>query len=166
VPAELQFTVGIFGQSFPAYNIFLVAVGLIIALLLWYVFNHTRVGKIIRAASEDRDMANALGIRVPTLFTAVFVVGCILAGLGGALASPYRAIQPSMGENIIVQSFIVVVIGGIGSFPGTLAAALLLGIVDSLAFLYIPSIRLFIPYLLMIAILLWRPTGLFGGAEV
>lgn len=162
VPEALSFRVPIFGLAYPAYNLFLIVTGAVFAIVMWVVFERTRVGKTVRAASQDRDIANALGVNVPTLFTAMFIVGSVLAAIGGALAAPYQSIQPTMGENIIIDSFIIVVIGGLGSFSGALVGALLIGVVNSLAFQFAPAFQPVIPFILMAVVLLTMPTGLFG----
>lgn len=162
VPGLLDFQVTLFGSGYPVYNVFLIVVGAIAALVMWLVFERTRVGKIVRASSQDRGIANALGVNVPLVFTGTFLVGSLLAGLGGALAAPYQSIQPTMGESIIIESFIIVVIGGLGSFGGAFVGALLIGVVNSLAFLYLPSLQPVIPFLLVAVVLLTRPAGLFG----
>lgn len=161
-PELLNFQVSLFGSGYPFYNIFLIIVGVLAALVMWLLFERTRIGKTVRASSQDRDIANALGVNVPLVFTGTFFLGSLLAGLGGALAAPYQSIQPTMGESIIIESFIIVVIGGLGSFSGAFVGALLIGVVNSLAFLYAPSLQPIIPFLLVAAVLLTRPAGLFG----
>lgn len=161
-PGLLDFQITLLGSGYPFYNVFLIIVGALAALTMWLVFERTRVGKTVRASSQDRGIANALGVNVPLVFTGTFLLGSLLAGLGGALAAPYQSIQPTMGENIIIESFIIVVIGGLGSFGGALAGALLIGIINSLAFLFLPSLQPVIPFVLVAAVLLTRPAGLFG----
>jgi branched-chain amino acid transport system permease protein len=161
-PGLLDAQISLFGSGYPLYNIFLIAVGALAAIVMWLVFERTRVGKIVRASSQDRGMANALGVNVPLVFTGTFLLGSLLAGFGGALAAPYQSIQPTMGESIIIESFIIVVIGGLGSFGGAFVGALLIGVVNSLTFLYLPSLQPVIPFLLVAVVLLTRPAGLFG----
>jgi branched-chain amino acid transport system permease protein len=158
VPAALQFQIG----DVPAYNVFLIVVGAIVAVSVWLMFERTRIGKTVRAASQDREISNALGVNVPFLYTAVFLGGAALAGFSGALAAPYRSVHPAMGESIILESFIVVVVGGIGSFSGALVGALLLGLLDSFAFLYVPLFRPIIPFILLAAVILLKPEGILG----
>lgn len=165
IPPQLDFPVSILGRGFPAYNLFLIAVGALAAVVMWLMFERTRIGKIVRAASEDRDTADVLGVNVPAVFTLVFLFGSALAGLGGALASPLGSVIPSMGETIIIDAFIIVVIGGLGSFGGALVGALLIGLVESLAFLYIPTFEPMIPFALMAVVILIRPAGLFGEVK-
>lgn len=165
VPGRLDFTVQIFGRGFPAYELFLILAGAIAAVGMWLMFERTRIGKIVRAASEDRDMANALGINVPAIFTLVFLFGSALAGLGGALAAPLQSIIPSMGETIIIEAFIIVVIGGLGSFSGALIGAILIGLVESIAFVFVPNFEPVIPFILLAAVIVVRPAGLFGEVK-
>lgn len=165
VPEVLNFRVTVLGEPVPMYNVFIIVTGLVLAGVIWFLLEHTRVGKQVRAAAEDRETASAMGINVPLLYTGVFVVGGALAGLGGALAAPYSAIQPSMGENVIVEAFIVVVVGGLGSLSGAFVVSLLLGVVGSLLFYVAPSFQSVAPYLIMVIVLLVRPSGLFGGRE-
>lgn len=162
VPSELSFSIDVLGRPFAAYNLFLIVVGAIVIVALWSLFNYTRFGRQVRAAAQDRDIASAHGINVRRLFTIVFFLGSALAGLGGALAAPYQSITPSMGETIIIESFIIVVIGGLGSFGGALVGALLIGIINSMAFLLVPQFEPYIPFVLMAVILLVKPSGLFG----
>jgi len=163
VPELLRFRVGLLGQQYPAYNLFLILTGVVVAIIMWLAFERTKRGKIIRAAAQERDIANALGINVPRVFTGMFIIGSALAGFGGALAAPYRTITPTMGESIIIDSFLVVIIGGLGSFAGALVGALLLGIVKSFTFLYFSELQPIIPFVLLAAVILLLPGGIFGG---
>jgi branched-chain amino acid transport system permease protein len=164
-PALLAGTVPIAGYSFPVYRLFLVALGPVVGAGLWSLFRFTRFGKIVRAAASDREMAAGVGIRVPRLFTGVFVFGTALAALGGALAAPHQSVGPAMGERIIIESFIVVVVGGLGSFPGAFVGALLLGLLEAFGTQVLPRAQMAIPYLLLTAVLVVRPRGLFGQRE-
>jgi branched-chain amino acid transport system permease protein len=161
-PAPLAGAIPIAGYSFPVYRLFLVALGPVLGGALWALFRLTRFGKIVRAAASDREMAAALGVRVPRLFTGVFAFGTALAALGGALAAPHQSVGPAMGERIIIESFIVVVVGGLGSFPGAFVGALLLGLLDAFGTQVAPRAQMAIPYVLLTAILVARPRGLFG----
>lgn len=161
-PAPLAGTVEVAGYSFPVYRLFLVGLGPLVGLALWALFRFTRFGKIVRAAASDREMAAGIGIRVPRLFTGVFMFGTALAALGGALAAPHQSVGPAMGERIIIESFIVVVVGGLGSFPGAFVGALLLGLLEAFGTQFVPRAQMAIPYLLLTAILVVRPRGLFG----
>ena len=160
-PAILNGIVSIVGQDYPVYRIFLIVVGPVIGGLLWSFFHFTKWGKIIRAASFDNIMAEGVGINVPLIYTSVFALGAWLAALGGALAAPQQSLIPSMGEKIIIESFIVVVIGGMGSFPGAFAGALLLGLLGSFGTMFAGRMQMAIPYILLAIVLLVKPNGLF-----
>lgn len=165
-PELLNFNISLFGSGYPFYNIFLIIMGGLSAAGMWLLFEQTRLGKVVRAAAQDREISNALGINVPLVFTGTFLLGSFLAGLGGALAAPYQTIQPTMGESIIIDSFLIVVIGGLGSFGGAFVGALLIGVINSLSFLFFPTFQPVIPFVLVAVILLIMPTGLFGKEEV
>ena len=161
-PKILAGIFNLFKHSYPVYRIFLIIMGPLVGITLWIFFQSTKWGKIIRAAAMDREMAEGLGINVPLLFSAVFALGCWLAGVGGALAAPFQSVEPSMGGRIIIESFIVVVVGGLGSFPGAFAGALLLGLLEAFGTSLFGEIQMALPYLLLAVILLFKPTGLFG----
>jgi branched-chain amino acid transport system permease protein len=161
-PEILSGVFPVFSHTYPIYRIFLILMGPILGILLWGFFHFTKFGKIIRAAAMDREMAEGVGINVPAIFTSVFAIGCWLAGIGGALSAPFQSIAPSMGERIIIESFIVVVVGGLGSFPGAFAGALLLGLLEAFGTAFVGEIQMALPYMLLAAILLFKPTGLFG----
>ncbi|MFW2368883.1 MAG: branched-chain amino acid ABC transporter permease [Desulforhopalus sp.] len=160
-PLLLSGIVSIVGQDYPVYRLFLIIMGPVIGVSLWSFFHFTKWGKIIRAASFDNIMAEGVGINVPLIYTAVFALGSWLAALGGALAAPQQSLIPSMGEKIIIESFIVVVVGGMGSFPGAFVGALLLGLLESFGTVFAGRLQMAIPYILLAVILLIRPTGLF-----
>lgn len=161
-PAILSGSFPLFDHTYPVYRIFLVIFGPVIGLSLWGFFRFSRWGKIIRAAAMDREMAEGIGIRVPLLFTGVFAFGTWLAALGGALAAPQQSVAPSMGERIIIESFIVVVSGGLGSFPGAFVGALTLGLLESFGTVFAGRAQMALPYLLLAVVLLIRPRGFFG----
>lgn len=160
-PNLLNGVMSIAGQDYPVYRFFLIFIGPLVGGLLWSFFHFTKWGKIIRAASFDNIMAEGVGINVPLIYTSVFALGTWLAALGGALAAPLQSLNPSMGEKIIIESFIVVVVGGMGSFPGALAGALLLGLLESFGTVFAGQMQMAIPYLLLAVILLVKPNGLF-----
>ena len=162
-PLILSGVIPLFSQSYPVYRLFLVILGPLVGIALWAFFSFTRWGKLLRAAAMDRQMAEIVGVRVPVMFTAVFGFGAWLAALGGALAAPHQSVGPAMGERIIIESFIVVVIGGMGSFPGAFAGALILGMLNSFGTTLLPDVQMALPYILLAVILLTRPRGLFGG---
>jgi branched-chain amino acid transport system permease protein len=130
--------------------------------VFWLVLNRTRAGRLIRAAALDREMLGALGVNVSRLYTGVFVIGSFLAGLGGALVTPVKTIVPGMDVEIIVEAFIVVVIGGLGSFWGTFLGALIYGQVLSFGILIFPRFSIFSVFALMAVVLIIRPWGLLG----
>jgi branched-chain amino acid transport system permease protein len=161
--AGLSGSVSVFGRNFPVYSLFIIGVGPLIALAMWVFLERTWLGRIIRAASSDREMASAIGVRVPALYTGVFVFGTWLGAVGGGLAVPYVGLlTPGMGESIIINAFVVAVIGGMGSLKGAFLGALIIGLLSSFGTRFIPTFDMFLTFILMAAILLWRPQGLFG----
>jgi branched-subunit amino acid ABC-type transport system permease component len=161
-PAILEGAVSILGQYFPKYNIVIILLGPCIAFTFWFIILRTRWGRKIRAAALDREMLDSLGVNVSRLFTVVFFIGAWMAGLGGALVSPVSAIVPGMDVEIIVNAFIVVVIGGLGSFWGTFLGSLIVGQVYALGILAFPRLSLVFIYVLMALVLILRPWGLLG----
>lgn len=168
-PPPLSFLGGsipILGRNFPIYNLFIIAVGPAVALLLWVLLEKTWYGRIIRASSSDREMAASLGVRVPALFTGVFVFGTWLGALGGGLSVPYVGLlTPGMGETIIIEAFIVAVIGGLGSLKGAFVGALVIGVLSAFGTRFFPAFDMFLTFILMGGVLLWRPQGLFGASR-
>ena len=148
--------------TIPYYNLFILLLGPVIALGFWLMLGRTRTGRFIRAAALDREMLGALGVNVSRLYTGVFVLGSFLAGLGGALVTPVKAIVPGMDVEIIVEAFIVVVIGGLGSFWGTFLGAVIYGQVLSFGILVFPRFSIFSVFALMAVVLIIRPWGLLG----
>jgi len=161
-PPGLEGATSLFGTTIPYYNLFIVALGLAIAVVFWYVLQRTRAGRLIRAAALDRETLGALGVNVGALYTGVFVLGSFLGGLGGALVTPVRTIVPGMDTEIIVEAFVVVVIGGLGSFWGTFLGALIYGQVLAFGILFFPRFSIFAVFALMAAVLIIRPWGLLG----
>jgi branched-subunit amino acid ABC-type transport system permease component len=161
-PPALQGMLTIFGAPLPLYNLAIIFISLLLLLALWAVIQRTRAGCIVRAASMDREMVGALGVNVSWLFTSVFAVGSFLAGLGGALVAPVTAVTLGMDADMIIAAFIAVVIGGLGSFWGTLLGAVIYGQVLSFGILLIPRFSLFAVFALMAVILIVRPYGLLG----
>ena len=156
-------SVSILGRNFPTYSLFIIVVGPLVALGLWVLIEKTWYGRIIRAASSDREMASAIGVNVPVLFTVVFIFGTWLGAMGGGLAVPYVGLlTPGMGEAIIIDAFVVAVIGGLGSLKGAFFGALIIGLLSSFGTRFIPTFDMFLTFILMAAILLWRPQGFFG----
>jgi len=162
----LSGSVPILGRNFPTYSLFIMGAGPLVALALWAALEKTWAGRIIRAASSDREMASAIGVRVPALYTGVFVFGTWLGALGGGLAVPYVGLlTPGMGESIIIEAFVVVVIGGLGSLKGAFLGSLVLGLLSSFGTRFIPAFDMFLTFILMAVVLLWRPEGFFGEAS-
>ena len=161
-PPILDGSLVVFGTLLPEYNLFVMVVGCAIAVGFWLILTRTGVGRMIRAAAMDREMLGALGANVGRLYTGVFVVSSFLAGLSGALVSPIKSIVPGMDVEIIVEAFIVVVIGGLGSFWGTFLGALIYGQVLSFGILIFPRFSIFSVFALMAVILIVRPWGLLG----
>jgi len=162
LPAYLRASFNVAGLNFSAYRLFLVAVALAITIGLMLGIEATRFGAQIRAAVANQRMARGLGIDVDTLFAVTFALGSGLAGLGGALAIALVGLDPSFAFTYLIYVLIVVSVGGLGSIAGSFAAAMLLGISDVAGKYYVPTIGAFLIYLVMIALLMWRPTGLFG----
>jgi branched-chain amino acid transport system permease protein len=150
---------------YPTYLLFLAVCGPIIAIGLWYLLERTRWGRIIRAARLDREMLNALGTDVKAVYSSVFVLGAMLAGMGGALAAPRMAIEPGMDGMIIIDCFIVVIIGGLGSLWGSFIGALILSSLTVFGTLIFQEWEIVLVYIMMLLVLLWRPWGLFGQPE-
>lgn len=177
-PPSLAGPVELFGFSYPAYRLLIIVVGIAVAGLLYLLVSHTRAGMWVRAGAANREMAEVMGIDVRKLFTGVFALGAALCAAAGMLLGPLLAVQVGMGESILILSFVVIVIGGIGSIRGALIGSLLVGCVDTLGRALLPTLlRSFTSpdiaaqlgpalasimiYLLMAALLFWRPQGLF-----
>ncbi|MGQ0662066.1 MAG: ABC transporter permease, partial [Pseudomonadota bacterium] len=158
----LEGAVDIFGQRFPQYDLLLIAVGPAVLGLLWLAFHRTRWGTLVRAATEDREMVAALGVDQARLFTSVFFMGSVLAGLGGALQLPREAVTLNMDLAIIAEAFVVVVVGGMGSVAGAFLAALLIAELHAFGILVFPEITLVLMFLVMAVVLVIRPYGLLG----
>jgi len=166
------------GIPYPAYRLAIIAVGLAVALLLYLLVARTRLGMLIRAGSSDREMVRALGVDIRLIYTVVFGLGALLAGLAGVMAGPVFSVQVGMGEQVLILTFVVIIIGGIGSVRGAFVGALLVGLVDTLTGAFLPGllknllgtseadaigggVSSMAVYVLLAAILLWRPRGLF-----
>jgi branched-chain amino acid transport system permease protein len=161
-PKYLDSSITILGARIPDYSIFIIIAGVVVVVVLVLLLARTPYGRIINAVAEDRLMAGVLGINVAVVYTAVFALGIFLAGIGGGLIAPYQAIQPGLGALFVVESFVVVVVGGLDSVPGALLAAVLLGWLNSFLVVYQPTIAEFSLYLGMAVVLLVRPQGLLG----
>jgi branched-chain amino acid transport system permease protein len=161
-PEMLSGSVTLFGGTVPVYTLLVVVLAPAIALLLWFLLYRTKTGKVVRATSSDREMADALGINMSALFTLVFAFGAVLAGLGGALAGPVRTVFPGVGTEVIIESFVVVVIGGLGNLWGALIGSILIASLETIGIIVFPEFEMSLIYLLMVAVLVVRPWGLFG----
>lgn len=146
----------------PKYNVFIIVVGLSVALLAWLILSKTKAGKTIRAASLDQPMVGLLGINVSSVMTMVFGVATAMGGLAGALAAPLRTVTPGAGVEVIIDSLIVVVIGGLGNFWGALIGALIIGECNAFGILWIPEWSSLISFAIMIIVLIFKPQGLFA----
>src|ERR1700709_2440885 len=157
--------VDFFGQNIPSYDLFLIAISPVVLGLLWLMFQRTRWGGLVRAATPGRDMVAALGVNQKWLFTSVFALGVFLAALGGALQIPRDAVHHALDLRIIVDVFVVVVIGGLGSIIGAFVAAVLVSELNAFGILIFPKISIILVFLVMAAVLIVRPWGLFGRPE-
>jgi len=178
VPAALSGTIEIIpGAPYPAFRLAIIAVGIVIAIFLYLLITRTRLGMLIRASSTNREMVGALGVNVKLLYTLVFGLGALLAGLAGAMAGPLVAVEVGMGEDILILTFVVIVIGGIGSIRGAFVGAILVGLIDTLGRAFLPTLfKLFMEpatadgvgaslasmtiYILMALVLALKPRGL------
>ena len=179
LPAFLNESVTLpLGIDYPVYRLAIIGVGLVVAFALWAVVTHTRIGMLIRAGASNREMAGALGVNIPLLFTLVFGIGAALAGLAGMVITPITQAEVGMGEQVLILAFVVIVIGGIGSIRGAFIAAILTGLVDAMgrSFLDVillavlpsnaaeaagPALSSMLIYIFMAAVLFFRPQGLF-----
>ena len=165
VSVPIQGVIPIMNRFVPKYYFFIIAVGVFAAVFLYILLKKTTLGRRVRAAAYNREMSNAVGINVPRLFTVIFGVGSFMAALGGAMTAPIQTISSGMGTAIIINSFIVAVIGGLGSLLGAFVGAIILGLVNSFGILWLGEMAPALPYLAMIVILLAKPAGLFGTVE-
>lgn len=160
LPFELQGSFTWADLHLPRYNLFLLCVGPMVAFGLWFLTNKTKIGKISRAAAVHREMVGAVGINVSWVFAAVFMIGCFMAGLGGALVAPTQNITQGMDHTIIVEAFLIVIMGGLGNIWGALLGSLIFGLTDSLGVMVWPQFAIVFPYVAVIVVLLVRPSGL------
>jgi branched-chain amino acid transport system permease protein len=154
----------ILGATYPAYNVFVTVIGGVAAACLWAFVYRTRFGVMLRATSQDRRMAAALGIDVKRVYVQAFTIGCLMAGLGGAVVVPISGAVLGMGIDALILAFVVVVIGGLGSLEGALIGALIVGVVRTIGITYFAEIELAVLYLIAAVVLFVRPAGLFGRA--
>ncbi len=165
VPDLLDFSIPLTDTlSYPVYRLAMSGVCLVLAVGMFLLIQKTRLGMMIRAGSTNREMTAALGINIGLVYRLVFALGIVLAAFAGMIAAPAASIYPGMGNQVLIISFVVVVIGGIGSVKGAMVAALLVGLADTFGTLLLPQLSGMVVYLMMAAVLLWRPQGLFKGS--
>lgn len=152
--------------SYPVYRLAICGFCLIVAALIFFVITRTKIGMIVRAGAENREMTRVLGIKFDVVNRYVFAVGIALAALGGIVIAPISTVFPGMGDGMLILSFVVVVLGGIGSVAGAAVGALLIGLTDTFGKVFFPSVSSILIYVLMAAVLLWRPNGILGRREV
>src|SRR5690349_4903726 len=155
-------TANVLGVRVPTYNLLVIAASIAIAVGLGFFLERTRTGRIVRATAENRDMAEGLGVNASRIFALVFTVGCMLGTVGGALVVPSAAASLDMAVELVVESFAVVVIGGLGSMRGALVGALIVGLIRALSIVLFPEFEVLAIYFIVICVLLFRPAGLFG----
>ena len=158
-------TIEIIGITYPVYRIFIFVCALIVGTAMALILYKTRLGIILRAAVNDGEMVNALGINVPLVFTCVFAFGAALSGFAGVIAGPLLSTYPGMAHEILIDAFVVIVVGGFGSLGGAMVASLLIGELQSFGVLLFPKLSLALVYLLMAAVLIIKPSGLFGEKQ-
>lgn len=160
-PASLidQFQLG--SVLIPKYSIFILIIGLVIVVTFWFILNRTETGKVIKATPIDRDMLSLLGVNVPLVMTLIFGVATAMGGLAGALAAPLRTVTPGAGIEVIIDSLIVIVLGGLGNFWGALLGAIIIGEVVAFGILWVPQWASLLNFLVMVLILIFKPEGLF-----
>jgi len=158
-------TVQLFGIIYPVYRIFIFVCAILVGTVMALVLFRTRLGIILRAAVNDSEMVNALGFNVPLVFTGVFAFGAALSGLAGVIAGPLLTTYPGMAHEILIDAFVVIVVGGFGSLGGAVVASLLIGELQSFGVLLFPKLSLALVYMLMAAVLIIKPSGLFGEKQ-
>ena len=162
-PAALSFSVDLLGTPVPAYRIAVIVVGAAVALGLTLWLRYSRVGLFVRAASTDPVTTAMQGVNTDALSAVVVGLGTALAGLAGVVAAPFLSLSPSMSSDVLIDSFVVVVVGGLGSLAGAFIAAMVLGLVQALGSVWLPDAAALLPFLLMVGILLWKPAGFAGS---
>ena len=165
VPPELTGATNLGVLFYPTYRLFVIVFAVIICVAVWYILERTRIGMVVRAATEKPDLTRALGVNVDRWITPVFGFGVALAALGGVLAAPTRNVAPLMGADLIITIFAVVVIGGLGSILGSVVAGFLVGVIVALGSVFVPPLANTLVFILMAVVLLVRPAGLFGNVE-
>lgn len=161
-PAELQGAINVGFMFIPAYRVWVVACAFVVCFVTWYAIEKTSLGARLRAATENRSMVRAFGLNVPRMITLTYMGGAALAALAGVLAAPIYSVNPNMGENFMITVFAIVVIGGMGSILGSIVASIGLGVIEALTKVFYPEASVTIIFIVMILVLLVRPSGLFG----
>ncbi|OGB05607.1 MAG: ABC transporter permease [Burkholderiales bacterium RIFCSPLOWO2_12_FULL_64_99] len=162
-PELLNFSVNLFGHDLPAYRIAVLFMGIAVAVGLTLWLRLSRIGLFVRAASTEPVTTSMQGVNTDVLSAGVVGLGSALAGLAGVVAGPFLSLSPHMSSDVLIDSFVVVVIGGLGSLAGAFIAAILLGMMQALGAVYLPGVSVLLPFLFMIAVLIWRPSGLMGS---
>lgn len=162
-PAALNTSVDLLGTAVPAYRIAVIGVGALVALGLSLWLRYSKVGLFVRAASTDPTTTAMQGVNTDALSAGVVGLGTALAGLAGVVAAPFLSLSPSMSSDVIIDSFVVVIVGGLGSLAGAFIAAMVLGMIQALGAVYLPDVAALLPFVLMVAILIWKPAGFAGS---
>lgn len=162
-PDLLNFTVNLWGSEVPAYRIGVIGIGAAVAIGLTLWLRFSRIGLFVRAASTDPVTTSMQGVNTDAVSAGVVGLGSALAGLAGVVAAPFLSLTPHMSSDVLIDSFVVVVIGGLGSLAGAFVAALLLGMMQALGAVYLPEVSVLLPFIFMVAILIWKPSGLAGS---
>jgi branched-subunit amino acid ABC-type transport system permease component len=165
-PEGLRGSIEFFGITLPSYNLAIIGIGFLLVVVAWFILGRTRPGRIARATALDREMMNAMGVNVPLTMTLVFGIATMLGGFAGALAAPLRSVTPGAGIEVIIDSLIVVVIGGMGNFWGAWFGALILGEVIAFAVVFVPEWASVVSYVVMVLALIFKPEGLFAPRSV
>ncbi len=165
LPPILSGSVPLLGLEYPVYRLFMLAVSIMVFVLLFMILFKTRAGIIVRAAVANKDMVDALGFNVPLIFLILFGIGAWLAGLAGVIGGPYLITNPGMAATIIIDLFVVIVVGGLGSVEGALIASLIIGVLQSVGILFLPQFAIVFEFLLMALVLIFMPHGLLGESK-
>ena len=165
LPPILSGSISLFGAEYPTYRLFILGISILVFLLLFLILFRTRAGIIVRAAVANKNMVDALGFDVLKIFLLLFGMGAWLAGLAGVIGGPYLITNPGMAATIIIDLFVVVVVGGLGSIQGALVASLIIGQLQSLGILFLPQFAIVFQFILMAVVLVFRPHGLMGESK-
>jgi branched-chain amino acid transport system permease protein len=163
-PSGLQGTVQLGGLTYPSFRLFVVGLGIALAALMWLLYSRTRLGAIVRAGVDDREMVQVLGINIGAVFTGVFALGALLAGVAGVVGGVFLSLYPGADGEILLFALVVVILGGLGSLQGAMVGSLLVGLIDAFGRALVPSLSYFLLFAPMALVLIFRPRGLFGKA--